>query len=168
MGAILFQGCVAVISEEVLQSVNKKITFAELMKDPLGYTGEMVLLGGVIVQVTNMQEGSLLEVYQTEMDSQNRPIAPDVSGGRFLAWYDGFLDSEIYGKGRDVTIAGTVLGERTRTIGELDYHYPTISIREIHLWEKKEEYRSAEPYFWYPMPGPWSPWGPWNYMYWAY
>ena len=167
-GSILLQGCVSVISTDVLQKVNRNIAFSDLMKNPLHYKGEMVLLGGVIVQVTNMQDGSLLEVYQTEIDFQDRPIHPDVSEGRFMAWDNGFLDNEIYEKGREVTIAGTVLGERTKKIGELIYHYPYLSIREIHLWKKEEEPRPIEPSFWYPMPGPWRPWGPWNYMYWAY
>jgi outer membrane lipoprotein len=99
------------------------------------------------------KEGTLLEVYQTGTNSRGEPINLDVSGGRFLALYKGLLEKEIYRKGRRVTIAGTVQGERLLKLGQMDYRYPYIIIKDIHLWEKEEPIR-YEPY-------PWAPWGPW-------
>ncbi|MFH1241891.1 MAG: Slp family lipoprotein [Pseudomonadota bacterium] len=165
IGAIIWAGCAHVISKDVLQQVNRGIDFAELRENPSAYSGEMVLLGGVIVKTRYQQDRTLLEIYQTAMDREDRPIGLDVSEGRFLAEYDGFLDSEIYRKGRRVTIAGMVEGERIMKLGEIDYHYPYLIIREIHLW--KEEPEIYQPYPWYPM-GPWGRWGPWYYPYWPY
>jgi outer membrane lipoprotein len=163
IAAILFSGCAHVISEDVLKEVNTDINFAELRKNPLAYQGEMVLLGGVIVKVMYKQDRTLLEIYQTEIDREERPVSLDVSGGRFLAKYNGFLDREIYRKGREVTVAGKVNGVKIVKLGEIDYHYPYILIKEIHLW-KKEKAEIYEPYPWYPM-GPWGMWGPWYYPY---
>ncbi len=165
-GAILCSGCAHVISTDVLREVNRDIGFAELRKNPQAYKGEMVLLGGVIVEVMYKQEGTLLEIYQTKMDREDRPISLDVSEGRFLAKYDGFLDSEIYRKGREVTIAGMVMGAKIMKLGEIEYHYPYLLIKEIHLW-KEEKAKIPEPYPWYPL-GPWGPWWPWYYPYWPY
>ncbi len=166
IAAILFSGCAHVISEDVLKEVNTDINFAELRKNPLAYQGEMVLLGGVIVKVVYKQDRTLLEIYQTEMDREERPVSLDVSGGRFLAKYDGFLDREIYRKGREVTVAGKVKGVKVMKLGEIDYHYPYILIKEIHLWKEKKP-EIYEPYPWYPM-GPWGMWGPWGPWYYPY
>jgi len=155
ISAVVFAlfGCAHVISEDILQEANRQISFAQLRKEPRAYQGKTVLLGGVIVDTTNKKEGTLLEVYQTDTNSRGKPINLDVSGGRFLALYEGLLEKEIYRKGRRVTIAGTVQGEQVLKLGQMDYRYPYIIIKDIHLWEKQESIR-YEPY-------PWAPWGPW-------
>ena len=166
---MLWSGCAGVISKDVLKEVNRKITFGDLRKDTLAYLGETVLLGGVVVKVIYELDHTLLELYQTEMDWEKRPENLDRSEGRFLAQYDGFLDSEIYQKGRSVTVAGIVQGVKTMKLGETDYRYPFLIIRGIHLWEK-EKPLAYDPYPWYPIGpwGRWGPWGPWYYPYWRY
>ena len=158
MAGVCLSGCAHVISRDVLRGVNTEITFAELRKAPEVYQGKMVLLGGVIVKAVNRKDGTLLEVYQTEIDSMGRPINLDISGGRFLAHYKGLLESEIYHKGRKVTIAGIVQGEQAMRLGQIDYHYPFLIIKDIYLW-RKEQHRRYEPYPW----GFWDPWwrNPW-------
>ena len=158
MAFVCLSGCAHVITKDLLQEVNTEITFGELQKAPQAYQGKMVLLGGVVVKTVNRKDGTLLEVYQAQIDSMGRPINLDISGGRFLAHYKGLLESEIYHKGRKVTIAGIVQGEQVMRLGEIDYHYPFLIIKDIHLW-KKEQPRSYEPYPW----GFWDPWwrNPW-------
>jgi outer membrane lipoprotein len=165
LAVVCLSGCAHVISKDVLQQVNMEITFGELWKAPQAHQGEMVLLGGVVVKTVNRRDGTLLEVYQTEIDSRGRPIKLDISGGRFLAHYKGLLESEIYSKGRKVTIAGIVQGEQVMRLGEIDYHYPFLIIKDIHLWSK-EQPRRYEPYPW-GLWDPWwrSPWYPWHPAY---
>jgi len=158
MALVFLSGCVHTISRDVLKEVDKEITFSELSKDPNAHKGKVVLLGGVIVKTVNKKEGTLLEVYQTKLDREGRPIQTDISEGRFLALYKGLLEGEIYQKGRKVTIAGVVQGEKVLPLGEIEYHYPYILIEEIHLWEK-EQPRTYEPY-------PWGLWDPWWYPWW--
>ena len=146
-------GCAHIISKDILKEVDKEISFEELLKDPERYQGKTVLLGGVIVKTENKQDGTLIEIYQTELDHYGKPINTDVSDGRFLALYDEFLDSEIYRKGREVTVAGTVKGGEVIKLGEIDYNYPYLVIKEIHLW-KEQDPREYGPYhrdFWYPL-----------------
>ncbi len=169
MALVFLSGCVHAISRDVLKEVDKEIIFSELVKDPNAYKDKVVLLGGVIVKTLNKKEGTLLEVYQTQLDQEGMPIQIDSSEGRFLALYQGLLDSEIYRKGRKVTIAGTVQGEKVLPLGEIEYRYPYLLIKDIHLWEK-EEPRPYEPYPW----GLWDPWGwypwwhPWYDPYWRH
>jgi outer membrane lipoprotein len=151
-------GCAHVISGDILEQVNRDITFGELRKSPEAYTGKMVVLGGVIVKSVNKKDGTLLEIYQTEIEDEGMPINLDVSDGRFLAFYEGFLDSEIYRAGRKVTIAGSVRGKLIKKLGQVDYHYPYLIIKEMHLWAEEKWYR-YEPYP-YPL-YPWRFWDPW-------
>jgi outer membrane lipoprotein len=135
---IALAGCAHIFSKDILNQVDSEISFEELLTDPGAYKGKVVLLGGVIVKAENKEEGTLLEIYQTEIDSYGRPINTDVSQGRFLALYEGFLDSEVYSKGRKITVAGVVDGEEVMKLGEIDYHYLHLSVQEIHLWEVEQ------------------------------
>jgi outer membrane lipoprotein len=154
---VLVSGCVNAISRGVLKDVDREITFSALIKAPNTYQGKMVMLGGIIVNTINKPEGTLLEVYQTRLD-RGRPVDTDRSEGRFLALYQGFLDSEIYKQGRRVTLAGTVQGEKVQQLGEIEYHYPYLIIKEIHLWQEEPPVR-YEPDPWDPWDDAWGPWG---------
>jgi outer membrane lipoprotein len=167
---VFVSGCVHAISRGVLKEVDREITFAALIKDPNAYQGRVVLLGGVIVKTVNKQEGTLLEIYQTSLNREGKPTDTDRSEGRFLALYQGFLDSEIYKQGRKVTIAGTVQGERVQLLGEIEYRYPYLIINELHLWVEEEPVQ-YEPYPWYPWYDPWHTrgfWGFWGWHSWRY
>jgi outer membrane lipoprotein len=160
-------GCAHVISAETLRDVDRQLTFGELRRDPNAHTGKNVLLGGVIVETSNRKEGTLLEIYHTRLDSQGMPVDLDQSGGRFLALYEGFLDSEIYRRGRRITLAGVVRGKEKRRLGQIDYVYPTLMAKEIFLWEERVFH---EPYPW-GYGDPWwdYPWYPWPRPYrWRY
>jgi outer membrane lipoprotein len=67
----------------------------------------------------------------------------------------------IYNGGRKVTVAGEVRGKKIQRLGEIDYTYPLISAKEIHLWpvEKDERVYCPYPYWHYP-------WWYYPYPYW--
>lgn len=154
MSMVILTGCAHVISKETLKETDENVTFKELRKDPSVYRGRLILLGGVVVRAINEKNGTLLEVYQTKLESGGKPIDLDRSEGRFMALYKGFLDGEIYRKGREVTIAGTVEGEKTMRLGEIHYKYPYLTVKEIHLWKKEPQINDLDP---------WGPWGPYWY-----
>ncbi|NVM26509.1 MAG: Slp family lipoprotein, partial [Desulfobacterales bacterium] len=165
---VFVSGCAHVISKDILQEVNREIRFAQLREAPQDYQGKVVLLGGVIVKTVNKKEGTLLEIYQTELDREGRPIDIDVSLGRFLALYEGHLDSEIYRRGRKVTIVGVVQGKEVVRLAEIDYRYPYLVVKEIHLWEEEQPRAYApypwgfrDPWWWYPGDHCWTTCRPW-------
>lgn len=157
---VFVSGCAHVISKDILQKVNSEVTFAELQKAAQANREKVVLLGGVIVKTVNKDTGTLLEVYQTEINHRGKPIKLDISEGRFLAHWKGFLDSEIYQKGRKVTIVGVVKGEEMIRLGEIDYRCPYLVVKDIHLWEKEQPQKY--------MPYPYYPWYPWWYPWYPY
>lgn len=166
---IAASGCTSVISSAVLKKIHRDISFEAIKKDPDAYEGDMVLLAGVIVKTTIDANGATLEIYQTDMDWEQRPKDLDESKGRFLAHHDRFLDPEIYSKGRQVTVAGEIVGTKIMKLGAMDYPYPLLRAEEIHLW-KKEKSLPSEAYSWYPMGDgyPWGGWGFWPWYPWYY
>jgi outer membrane lipoprotein len=109
-----------------------------------------VLLGGEIIRTHNKQEGTTIEILQKRLNRWGRPKDEDDTGGRFLVFADRFLDPVVYSQGRRITVAGTVLGGHAEKIGEVDYVYPLLRAREIHLWQDRSRSVLVYPYpIWY-------------------
>ena len=70
------------------------------------------------------------------------------------------LDLTVYSKGRQVTLAGRVLGTRTDTVGEIMYVYPLLACLVVYLWPPMPDTRTLYPYdYWWPWYRPdwWRP-----------
>lgn len=128
-------GCAHVISEGLRQKVDKELTPIELFKDPELHKGKIIMLGGIIISSMNTAEGTYIEVLQSPIDYRGRPDDRDRSHGRFIIFHEGYLDTAIYSSGREITVAGEVMGKRVRPLGEIEYSYPVIKAVEIHLFK---------------------------------
>jgi len=162
--AVLFASGCAVMSKDLRKETEQDLTFEQVFLNPDVHKGKVVIWGGTIVDSRNTRDGTFLEVLQKPLDMIGEPRDVDRSGGRFIAIYDGFLDSAIYAKGREVTVGGVVQGKRVLPLGEIEYSYPVIGVREIHLWP--EESRQYVPHYYYPgYPWWWHDpfWRPWYY-----
>ena len=147
----LFPACAPAISKGMKDQVDKNLRFREVFSNPDAFTGRVVMWGGVIIEAKNQKEGTLLEVLQKPLDWVGQPQEGDESEGRFLALHEGFLDTALYAKGREITAAGEIRGKRVQPIGEVEYNYPLLSAREIHLWpERVKERVVPAPYWGYP------------------
>jgi len=147
-----FTGCAPVISKQLREQVAKGLTLSIVLKNPDANKGKIILWSGVIISSVNLKEGTMIKVLQKPADMQGRPKDVDDSGGRFLVLYPGYLDVAIYKQGRKVTVAGEIQGKRIQRLGEIEYTYPLISAKEIHLWPVEIEDRTYYnyPYFYYP------------------
>jgi len=164
--AILFSAALVVscapFSQEMMRQVDESLTFREVQKDPQPFGGKTVLWGGVIVDTANRKDETLIHVMQTELDYEKRPKNLDSSGGRFLVRYNGFLDPVIYSKGREITVAGEVVGKDVLPLGAIQYAYPVLLAKEIRLWEKRPLIMPVyPPWYWDPYPYWW-----YRYPYW--
>ncbi len=155
-------GCTHVISDQSRMLVDPTVTYAMLKNNPDSLVGKHVLLGGVIAGVKNTSEGSQLEVMQVSLDATGMPEDTFHTEGRFLAITDSFLDSMIFKQGRLVTLVGEVKGKKIMPLDAVDYTYPLVSIKEIHVW-KNYEYEKGYPY---PTPPPSYYYDPYYYGYW--
>ena len=156
-GLFAFSGCAPVISKQLRGQVAKELALQVVLKDLDAYKGKTVLWSGVIINSVNLKEGTMIEVLQKPADMQGKPKDVDASEGRFLALYTGYLDVAIYNGGRKVTVVGEVQGKKIQRLGEIDYTYPLISAKEIHLWpvEKEDRVYYPCPYWHYPYPYWW-------------
>jgi len=132
---LFISGCAHVISKESRSLAARKIPFQWIAQNPEGYKGIMVVWGGDIIETQNLKEGTQIVVLQRPLARSEQPIEENKSGGRFLVLYKGFLDPAIYEKGRKITVAGIIEGEKVLPLGQSEYHYPYLNAREIHLWK---------------------------------
>ncbi|HYE38107.1 Slp family lipoprotein [Methylocaldum sp.] len=154
-------------SKSIRATTEKQPSFSEISARPDAYKGRTVMLGGVIVQTSNLPNVTEIEVLQKSLDSSDRPEDVDVSAGRFLIRCQGFLDSAVYAKGREVTVAGEVKGKETKPLDQINYAYPVIGCNEIHLWATRPTYTYyPSPYYYDPWWRGWPGYYPYWYPYW--
>ncbi len=150
--------CVAGVPKAIRQPAPGDITVVQAQGAPDGLVGSQVRWGGTIATVQNRASETWIEIVDRPLDSSGRPQQTDKTGGRFLARVSGFLDPAIYSKGRDVTVAGTLLSPLKRTIGDYPYLFPVVKTQVFHLWPVVVQQSPPQYYdpFW---PDPWYPWG---------
>jgi outer membrane lipoprotein len=166
---ILISSC-SIVSKSVREQVDTSAPFETMRRDPGGYTGRTVLLGGYILEVRNLPEKTRIVVLQTPLGSQDRPEPRDQSEGRFVIVADGFLDPAVYSTDLGITVAGTVMGEEVVQIDQVSY--PTLAVKpmEMHLWQKETRAYYPWPYYGpYPYdPFFYDPFSPWPRPYYFY
>jgi len=138
----------SVISQQVQSEAAPPVPFKTLIKDADKYIGRTVILGGYILETRNLESETILKVLQVPLRAGEEPDLRDRSQGRFIVYYKGFLDPEVYGKDRAITLAGRVIGSVVEKIGDERFQYLKIENREIYLWP---DYETQPPYY-YPRP----------------
>jgi len=132
--ASVVTGCSPPFPRELLDKVEKNVPFAALQKEPEKFTGKLLMVGGTIVDTKNLKEGTQIEVLQSPLDGEGRPALSDQTGGRFLVVTQTYLDAAVFHRGRSVTIIGEVAGSKVQPLGEIQYRYPVLTAKELHLW----------------------------------
>ena len=130
-----FAGCTYPISQHVRDQVDPSVTFVHVLQAPQVYIGKTVILGGTISAVRNLDGYSEIEVVEKDLDYLGYPSRADKSLGRFIFRKPGYLESEIYSKGREITGAGKLVGTQKGKIGETDYDFPVVEVEELKLWQ---------------------------------
>jgi outer membrane lipoprotein len=126
--------CSSVVSPQIKQSANK-VTFMEIKQNPSAYKGEIVIWGGTLLDTVRRGDTTAVVVLEVPLTMNDRP-SNQRSRGRFIAMTSEDLDRQFYSKGKQVTIAGEVIGSRGQAGRGL---VPIISIKEIHAWTAIED-----------------------------
>jgi outer membrane lipoprotein len=132
-------GCAPVISKGVLDTADKNVNFADILKDPAKYTGRTVVVGGAILSSRNLEDRTEIEVLQMPLGYRLKPVNPEESAGRFILVFKGFKDPAIYSEGKKITAVGKVEGSMKGEVGKMPYDYPVISPAEDYLWQMEYE-----------------------------
>lgn len=137
---LMLSSCAHVISRETLKRARTDVPFSAVAADPFFFKGSLFVWGGTIVATSVTRDGSVIEVVQAPLGTYGAVSDSDASQGRFLVRTDRFLDPLIYEKGREITVAGVLVGSEKRPVGETSYRYPVLEAREIYLWKEEEPY----------------------------
>jgi outer membrane lipoprotein len=135
LALLLTSACAPPFPKQMLDRVDKNLSFKQLQKDPDGYKGMWVMLGGMIVAARNTKEGTVIELLQKPLDGSGRPLRTDATEGRLFIVAEEFLDAAVYHAGRELSVIGEVAGQKVQTLGEIEYRYPLVSAKSLHLWE---------------------------------
>jgi outer membrane lipoprotein len=135
LALLLITACAPPFPQQMLDRVDRNISFKELQKNPENYKGMWVMLGGMIVAVKNTKEGTVIELLQRPLDSSGRPLQTDATEGRLFIVTEEFLDAAVYHAGRELSVIGEVSGQKVQPLGEIEYRYPLVSAKSLHLWE---------------------------------
>jgi outer membrane lipoprotein len=133
-----------------------------------GAGGTHVRWGGEIIKTEPGQQQTCFYLLSRPLDSQARPQAGSAGDnqGRFVACRSGFYDPEVFTRGREVTVTGTIHGTVSQKVGDYDYAYPRVEADVVYLWPKPQVYSNYGPGyydpFWGPGFGPYWGGGPWG------
>lgn len=152
----LLSGCAHVISKDLRTVSDASLSFSQVRQEPDAFKGKMAIWGGEIVETLNQRDGATqIEVFQRPLGWRGEPRRTAPSEGRFLIVTGRYLDPYLYRAGRKITVGGEILGGKIKPLGEMDYRYPLLSARQIHLWPEDIYY--PYPYYYY---DPWWYYGP--------
>lgn len=159
---LFLSACSSTLPENLQTSpATNLVKFSEVLAAKAPVSTGKARWGGVIAEVTNLENQTLIEVVYFELRSYGRPIIKDDSAGRFRVYVDEFLDPLVYTKGRSITVLGDFMGAEEGKIGEHTYNFPMLKNGSVHVWRNiktvQVEYIDPWPFARF---GPaWRPWG---------
>ena len=131
-------GCATGISQQTRSQVTYHGSFSELRSNIDQHSGEVVMLGGKVIETQGSQTGSEVTVLQLALDRRGRPEDVNQSEGRYLIRSGQFFDPAIYQKGTLLTVVGTLTGSEVRPVGGFDYDYPIVEAIEVKPWPRQQ------------------------------
>ena len=135
-------GCVSgseVVPEMLQAQIDSSVPFLKIREDPEQYRNIVVILGGEILSARRLQEGTRLELLHLPLDGSNEPVHDrTTSQGRFLALEPSFLDPATLPPNTRVTLVGEVSGVKKANLDDMEYSYPTLVLKHLHVWPELE------------------------------
>jgi len=159
----LLGGCVTV--PQPLQGNYTNVTTASAQQGGAG--GTRVRWGGEIIKTEPGPQETCFYILSRPLDGEARPVRGANDGdnqGRFVACRTGFYDPEVFTRGRELTITGTLHGTVSQKVGDFDYAYPRVESDVVYLWPKRVA-NYGYPGYYDPFWG--GPWGPGYGGYWG-
>ena len=140
------------------EQIDRTIAFPQLIETPDSYRGRVVMFGGEVITAKRLKAGTRVEVLQLPLSDNYEPSTDRMATqGRFFAMETKPMDPAALPPGTRVTVVGEVTGSATAPLDEIDYVYPVLTIKQLHVWSPPTDvrylYRPAYPgyyYFWGP------------------
>jgi outer membrane lipoprotein len=139
---LIGNGCVSgpeVVPEPFKTQIDPSLIFSKILEEPTRHQGAVVLLGGQVLSAKRLTAGTRLEILQLPLDSSEEPAVDRTSSqGRFLAFESSFLDPATLPPNTRVTLVCEVIGATNANLDEMEYRYPTVTIKHLHVWPEPE------------------------------
>ncbi|MGD8672839.1 MAG: Slp family lipoprotein [Thiogranum sp.] len=160
--ALLLAGCASPVPRAISEAPPDNPALEAVRSDDTAYESRQVRWGGEILKTDNRESTTRLTVLARPLSKGGKPeYDTDDSAGRFIAIVPGFLDPQVYGDKRKITVTGTLLRNEAGKVGEFAYTYPVVQVQDYYLWPK--EVVGPPPPLWYP----WY-YDPWYYDPWYF
>ena len=148
--ALILAGCASYPDSVQVAEGTALVAFEEVQKEDERYIGQKARWSGVIAGVKNRSDKTQLDVLYYDSSNSGRPQIKDEPAGRFRVLVDGFLEPEVFKKGKSITALGEIKAKETEKIDEYEYVYPTLTNAKLHLWKKLKEPAKVEFYYGWP------------------
>ncbi len=155
---LVLSGCSTMPEPLQLGKEVNTVSFGSVIQQPNKFVGSSVQWGGVIANVSNKSDHSIIEVAFYPISSSGRPqIDTGYSTGRFRARLQGLADPMVFQRGKAITFAGTLSQPMKGQIGEYEYNFPLVVVTGHVLWQDLPDYDwryhhptwpGRDPYFW--------------------
>ena len=137
VASILFSGCSSqrIVPESMEPLVDRTVSFRDVQALPESYKGRVLVLGGEVLNAKRLRDNTQIELLQLPLEDGEEPSRDrQQSQGRFFALQQEFLDPATMIKGTRVTIVGEVSGAKTDRLDDVEYRYPTLIVKHLHVW----------------------------------
>ena len=155
--ALWLAGCSTIPEQLQVAEGTNLLSYQDAASKSEQVLGQTARWGGVIANIKNMPEMTMLELVYYPLRGYGRPVAGDESIGRFRVYVDGFMDLMVYNVGRSLTFTGQFTGLQEGLVGEHKYVFPTIQSTGYHLWQEIQRVDISGVHIW--------PYDYWHYGY---
>ena len=115
--------------------IDRTVSFRDVLASPESYKGRVLVLGGEVLKAKRLRDSTQIELLQLPLDEGEAPSRDrQQSQGRFLALRQEFLDPATMVEGTRVTVVGEVSGAKTDRLDDVEYRYPTLIVKHLHVW----------------------------------
>jgi outer membrane lipoprotein len=161
LAALTLAACAAVPPEplpaRIVQPPTGDLQLAEVRGDIARFLGAPVRWGGTVIAVDRDSAGNArVQVVERRLDGEGRPIPGSASDGRFLIAAAPEVQPELYRRGAEITVAGSVSEAQQVHIGERTVSVPRVQVDVFQRWEPVWRGYPYDDPFYHPWYGP--PW----------
>ncbi|MDO9105234.1 MAG: Slp family lipoprotein [Methylovulum sp.] len=114
------------------------LSYRQASQNLASYKEAPVRWGGVIIDVENEQDYTLVQVLSYPLGNYGRPLTDETGEGRFVFKSTEFLDPAIYAKNTEITVAGVLKGDIERSVGKKTMRLPLVAATTLYQWPAYE------------------------------